>query len=306
MSTSSSTYNQTLTQYAYGVAQDTKSALADFIAPRVSVATSTGKYKKFNSREAFAALDTSRSIGSASKRIDFSASDGSYNCNPQSLEIAIDDQERALAGLSEPLALEESKVKTLVTSAIVSHEQKVFSTITSSVTSTASKGEWSSADNDPISEIDEQIEAIIKSTGMMPNRLVFGLAAWRTFRNHKKVLARQPGAEQAALNYPSASSLFLNPKIEIQVGVLSYDTSTKAAVATKSNIVGSAVYIFYSSSNPTYYDPSFAKTFSIGCEGLGQVTQYRDESVQSDIFRVSWGVDTQVVSTELVRRLAIS
>jgi hypothetical protein len=41
-------------------------------------------------------------------------------------------------------------------------------------------GSWSGADNanDPVAELDAQIEALATDTGRMPNRLVIGLPAW--------------------------------------------------------------------------------------------------------------------------------
>ena len=45
---SASSINPFLTDYAAGIAQDTASALAEFIAPSVPVGAATGQYKKFN------------------------------------------------------------------------------------------------------------------------------------------------------------------------------------------------------------------------------------------------------------------
>ena len=48
-----STYVETLKSYAYGVAQDVKTTLADFIAPRVPVGVGSGQFKKFSDKNAF-------------------------------------------------------------------------------------------------------------------------------------------------------------------------------------------------------------------------------------------------------------
>ena len=58
-----STYKETLKNYAYGVAQDVGSKLADFIAPRVPVGVGTGMFKKFDDKNAFQIYDTSRAVG---------------------------------------------------------------------------------------------------------------------------------------------------------------------------------------------------------------------------------------------------
>ena len=98
---------QTLTNYARGIAQDRRSSLAEFIAPTVSVGTATGQFKSFNDKNAFQSLTTSRAIGGTARRVEFLATDSTYSCKPQALEIAIDDQERAEFGDGDPVGLEQ-------------------------------------------------------------------------------------------------------------------------------------------------------------------------------------------------------
>ena len=89
---STATYKETLKQYAYGVAQDVKSALADFIAPRVPVGVGTGMFKKFSDKNAFQLYDTKRAVGGPATRMEFEATDGTFNCEANALEVPIDDQ----------------------------------------------------------------------------------------------------------------------------------------------------------------------------------------------------------------------
>jgi hypothetical protein len=306
MPATSSAVVQTLTNYARGIAQDRSSALAEFLAPTVPVASATGKFKQFNDKNAFQVVDTSRAIGGEARRLEFLASDSDYNCAPQALEIAIDDHERELAGDADPLGLERAKIDTLVTSAVISHEDRVLAKIKTAVAAVGAKGVWSSSSNDPVKELDEQIEAIAIETGMMPNRIAFGIGAWRVFRNHDKVIARQPGAALIGVTNAQAAQMLLNPGIEIRVGVLSKDSAKIGATKSATNIVGAEVFLFYSSTTPTQYDPSFAKTFRTRSGGVESVRTYRADRNRSDILAVDWSEDIQVVSTACVRRLTIS
>lgn len=301
-------YNGRLTNYAYGLAQDLSSSLAEFIAPTVVVPATIGQYKKYDDKNAFQVFDTSRAIGGGATRLKFEATDPAYNCKPQALEIPIDDAERDAAGDEQVAqqALEESKVQTVLSTAVISHEDKVISTIKGAVSAVASVGVWSNpANNDPVVEIDAQIKAIATATGRMPNRIVFGLGAWAYFRQHSKVLARFPNAEVAGVSIEQARGLFLNPSIEIRVGVLVKDTKFGAASA-KTNIVGDEVFIFFASPSPTIYDPSFAKSFTGKRGGVTAVRSYRDESARSDIEAVDWSEDIQVVGTALVKRITVT
>jgi hypothetical protein len=280
------------------------SALAEFAAPTVRVASAVGQYKAFDAKNAFQAYDTSRAVGGRAKRIDFAASDPTYNCLPQALEIAIDDAERDAAGEAQA-ALEEGKVRTLLSAAVVSHENKA-ATLMATLSAVASRGQWSDTSVDPVAEIDEQIEAITTLCGALPNAIVFGLGAWRVFRNHPKVVAKQPGAIVVGVTEDQAAALFINPSIQVRVGVLSKDTTKFGATASKQQIIGAEVYIFLRSPNPTVYDPSWIKTFTAGEGSVTAVRNYRDESARSDVLAIDWSEDIKICSSIAARRLTIT
>jgi hypothetical protein len=297
-------YNPTLTNYAQGHAQDLASALAEFVAPTVQVASAVGQFKQFDAKAGFQAYDTARGVGGRARRIDFGASDPTYNCQPQALEIAIDDAERDAAGEQMP-ALEEGKVRTLLAAATISHEDKVAG-VMKTLAAVGSRGNWSDTSVDPIAELDEQIEAIATATGMLPNAIVFGLGAWRVFRNHPKVVAKQPGASLVGLTESQAGALFINPTAEVRVGVLAKDTAKFGAAASKTNLVGAEVFVFLRSANPTVYDPGWMKTFSAGEGSVTAVRTYRDERARSDILAIDWSEEIKITSSIAARRLTIS
>jgi len=306
MPATASTVNQTLTNYAQGFSQDSASALADFIAPRVSTGTASGQYKEFSDKNAFQVYETSRAIGGARKRIEFDASDKYFNCRPHGLEISIDDHERELAGEGDQLGLEEAKVRTLVSAGVNSHEAGVFAKVKAAKAATGGVGVWSDPTKDPIAEMDAQIQAIAVATGVMPNRMVIGLGAWQVLRNHAKVIARQPGAVLIGTTTAQVSAMLLNPNIEIRVGLLSKDTVKFGKAKNAVEIVGAEVFIFIGSDNPTPYDPSFAKTFETKSGGVDSVKEYRAESNVSDILAVDWSEDVQVVAPVAGRRITLS
>lgn len=298
-----STFNETLKNYAFGVAQDVKTSLADFIAPRVPVGMGSGQFKKFNEKNAFQVYDTARAVGGPATRMEFSADDEYFNCAANALEATIDDQEREKAGDAQT-ALEEAKVRTLVINAALAREKKVFDLIKSGV-SVAST--WtSSGDDDPIDLIDAEIEAIATATGLLPNRMVIGLGAWRKIKNHAEVLKRQSGTSNKAVSLDVFAGMLLNPTIDIRVGVMAFDTAKMGKAANKQNVVGSEIFIFHGNDNPTQYDPGFAKTFSIGANSVEDVRMYREEKVRSDILAVDWSEDVKVISTLCAKRIQVA
>lgn len=296
--------NQTLTTYAKGLMADRTQALADFIAPVVSTGVAHGMYKAFNDQQAFQAYSTGRAVGGKRTRILFEDSDAYYNCVAKALEIAIDDHERDSAG--DQLALEQAKIQTLLTNVATARELDVFTKIKAAVSATASIGVWSTATNDPVAEIDQVIETIATKTGQMPNRIVLGLAAWRALKNHTLVRARFPGAPVAGVSQDQIKGIFLNPNMEIRVGVLPYDTKKVGGTKTNSNIVGAEVFVFYASDTPSVYDPSAVKTFRVSGTGIEAVKQYREESCASDVLAVDYAEDVIVTATDSIARITVS
>lgn len=306
MGSSAATRNTHLSNYAFGIGQDFKSSLARFLASIVPTGTSGGQYKNYGDKNAFQIYETLRALGGQNKRIEFEASDPFFNCRPRGLEIGIDDEEKKKAGDAGVQQLQEAKVKTLVQASALSHEYDVIQAALNGLAPTGGVGAWSDAAVDPVDQIDGLIEAITTTGGMMPNRIVFGLGAWRVFRNHPKVIARQPGAQLIGVNESQAAQMTLNPGIEIRVGVLSRDTKKFGAAANKVNLVGGEVIIFYGSDSPTAFDPSFMKTFMPSAAGVDAVMEYRDEKCNSDVYKTNWSDDIKVISTALARRITLS
>ncbi len=305
---SSSKFNVTLTNYARGIAQDLRSSLADFIAPEVIVPAATGQYKDFDDKNCFQILDTSRAVGGPARRLEFAATDPTYNCLPQALEIPIDDHERDEAGQGDPLHLEQAKTQTLISSAVASHEVKVFSAVSSSVAAEGGVGAWSGSGNanDPIAELDGLIESLATDTGMMPNRLVIGLPAWAAIRHNPQVIARFPGAASVGVTRNQFASLLLNPDLDIRVGVLSHDENKWGKEKSAANIVGSELYLFHGNNRPTLYDPCFMKTFRTRRGGVDMVRTYREESSRSDVLAVDWTEDIKLTSGISAKRITVS
>lgn len=296
--------NETLKNFASGLAQDAmKNSLAEFIAPRVVTGIASGQYKVFGDKNTFSAPDASRAIGGKARRIGFDSEDAWFNCAPYALEIVIDEFERKAAGADNAM-LEEAKTKAVTTQAILSHEKAVFDAVAAGVSAVSSRGTWDSS-SDPIEELDEQIVAIAEETGMMPNRMVIGLSAFKILRNNANVKARQPGSANIGVTTSQLSAMLINPNIDIRVGVLSYDQNKPGKASSKKSIVGSRVYIFCASDSPTQYDPSFAKTFTVSPGGVFDVRMYQDDP-RTDVIALDWTSQIALTAARACRRLDVS
>jgi len=305
MGSSSATRNAHLSNYGFGIYQDLRSALAEFISPRVGTGLSSGQYKSYNAKNAFQVYETLRALGGPNTRIQFAADDPFFNCRPRGLEIGIDDSERTKAGADNQRSLEEARVKTLVSTTILSHEKVVFDKA-NAITAVVGAGVWSNDEVDPIAEINAELTAIVNRTGMIPNRMVLGLGAWNVLREHPLVKARLVGGEVSELSLDKFKTLLLFPGIEVRIGVLSRDTTKFGKDKAAVNIVGASLLMFFGQDSPNEFDPSFMKTFMPTAGAIDSVMQYRGESNNSDFFKTNWEDDIQVISTLLGSRIALS
>lgn len=300
--------SQTLTNFARGLNQDLQAgSIAGFMCPDVVTGAAVGKYKKFDDYNAFQDYNTARAPGADPTRIRVDASDADFNCKPHALEATVDESERDEWGEGDPLGIQQIKVRTLVTSAKLAKERRILAAA-KTVTAVSSKGVWSGGNNNPVNEIDEQIEALATEAGMMPNRIAIGLPAWRIIRGHPEVIKRFPGADKVGVTLEQFASLLLNPAIELKVGILAGNTK-KVGDSTgraKVNLVGSEVFVFLSQDGASKDDPSFMKCFMTRSGNIDSVGTYSAPNGLWDGIITKWSEDVQVTGAACGRRITVS
>jgi hypothetical protein len=302
--------NPTLTTYAKGLAQDRASALANWIAPDVPVVMPTGKFRSFSDKNMFQAIDTALSNDGEPNRVEFGATDGTYNCAAQALEIRINKQEMdMMAAGGDPLLLRQNKIGTLVSSAVVSHEKAVWDYVKANTTAVAAVGNWSSANVDPITEIDAQIATIVADTGIMPNAMAISISAWNIMRNNPNVLKRKVyGTAPIGATLELIASYCLNPAMQIKIGTMAYDTRkpNNADTSVKANVIGSECFLFIRSDAPSVYDPTAFKVFRTATGGVEAVYSYTAPNQLFEGHIVYWTRDIQKTSAYSVKRITVS
>ena len=305
---SSAAVNNFLTAYAQGLANDIRAAQAVVAAlcPTVQVGAATGQYKSFDDRNSFSVYATSRGLGGDAKRIFFSATDASFNCKPQALEVTVDQHEREQAG-DAPLAqqlLDQGKVRALINATMLSHVHKIVNYVIDNTTAVDARGQWSNAAIDPIDQLDEQLEALTTDVGSTENiNLVLSTTTWRALRNHPKVKARASGVKVGAITLDDLKTLLMLP-VNVVVGALSYATNKEGQTVAKGQVIGGNAILTYALPNPTVYDPSAFKCFTTGSGNIQSVRTYQE--ARADIHAIDWSEDLKKTSTLGVKRLQIT
>lgn len=309
---SAATLNVQLTNFAQGHMNDLAATmlLAERLAPTVPVPGGVGQYKTFDDVNSFQIYETERSLGGGANRIKFDATDAYYATKPNALEVTVDQQERENAGVDNTLAqqlLDEGKIKALLNSTSLAHVKKVVDFVMANTTAVAGKGVWSDDANDPIDELDEQLDLLTKDVGSSEHiKLDLSVGAWRTIRNHAKVKARVTGSQATPLTRQQLVDSLVIP-VDLHISAISYNTAALGQPKSKARLGNDDVLIHYSIPNPTEYDPSAFKVFSMDRSKITSVRTYKgDNSERYDVHAVDWSEDLKQTSPIAIKRINLT
>jgi hypothetical protein len=309
--TTTATLNHQLTAYAQGHMNDLGSAmeLAERLAPTVPVPGGSGQYKNFDDLNSFQTHNTSRAMGGDAARMEFKATDAYYNTKPQALEVTVDMEEREKAGIDNPLGqqlLDEGKVRALLNVTSLGHVRKVSEYVVAQLTAVADRGNWSNTTIDPIDQIDEQLDLISKAVGSTNFlKVTMDITAWRTIRTHPKVKARVTGAQATPL---TRQQLVDSLAIPVDLGIygIAYNAAALGQTSSKARVLASNVIIHYGMPNPTQYDPSAFKVFTMDRSKITSVRTWQHPSGRYDVHAIDWSEDIKKTSSIAAVRLAIT
>lgn len=310
---SSAKLNQQLTNYAQGYMNDLAltRALAERLAPSTPVPGSSGQFKKFNDKNSFLPEDTGRAVGGDPKIVAFSATDDTYSCKPQALEVRVDNAEIDAAGnnggaVAQQL-LREGKIAAMLNKASLSHSVQVVTAVLAAVTAQPDIGNWSNKDIDPIDQLDAQLDALSLDVGSASNiKLTLDVSAWRALRSHPKVKARCSGVQVGGITIEQLAGLLMFP-VDVMVAAIVKDTTGVNVTTSKARVLASTALLHYSLPNATVYDPSAFKTFTVGTGSpFGGVRSYEAPNGFWEGHVIDWSRDIKQTSSLAMRRLAIS
>lgn len=301
----------TLKAFAQGAAQDATQPVADFLAPVVPVATSTGYYKEYSEKHRFHIPKTLRSLGGRATELHFEASDKTYNCQPHSLDFPVDNLERLESQGLEDMLKEGAVAVAEVAS--LAHEKQVIDLALAAAGSGTNKT-WNSS-SDPVDDLDSAVLDVLKAAkygSLMGVGILFGATAFKIFKNAANVRGRivsgSGGSTKAAglavVNENVASDLIMG-KPACRTSFMVYDTAPEGKDASMSFVLDNTVLIFARKASPTRRDPSFMKTFRLMNQYMVPGSYMRDDG-RVEVAKFDWSSDPRVTNSAAVIRLNIS
>jgi hypothetical protein len=230
-------------------------------------------------------------------RVSWTATDANYNCSPNAVDVAFDEQEIAESDEAGENAMKEA-ADMAASIGTLSHERDV---ITKALASLGAGTNVDLGTGDPIDAIDEQLDAIALASagGSITNlRVLFGPTAWRLVKNHPKVRSRFVASGSRAIPNVSTTELsgLLTGNPEVMVARAAVDSTPEGQTASMAYLLTTGVIVFAASPNPNRRDPSFMKTFRLAGSWLGPRT-YMSEDGRSEVAGFDWSHDVQVTNT---------
>jgi len=300
---SSLSSNPTLRQYSQGAAQRAIRPVANFIAPPVEVPTTTGKYKEYDQRHRFSIPETKRGLGGRANRIGFSASDKTFNCEPNALDLPIDNLEK-LTDDEGLLYYAQEGADMLADVAGLAHERDVITAALGAVGSGTDKN-FLATGFDPVDAIDEQIMAVMKaSKNGAPVRVLFGATAWRLTKNNaevKKRLVANVKTQTASVDLSAFRSLLFGEP-EMMMSLMVQDTAPEGVAENIAFLLDRQILVFAANEAPTRLSPDFMKTFRL--RGQWMVPgAFDSEDGRSEVLKMDWSEDIKITNSAAAKRI---
>lgn len=268
--------------------------VADVVMPRVTVAKESGIYFIYDKAK-FNLPESRRSIRSQYHRIDWSVTQGTYQCHEYALEQAIDDRERVQA--DEPLDTDRDTTQLVTDLVELGREKRVADQLTSAsiltqYTALTGSDQWSNeTGSDPVGDIITGRNTINDAIGIDPNVLVLGRAVFNRLKEHPQIIERIKYSQLGVVTAELLAAVFEVDKVVIASSL--YNTAQEGQDVSLSKVWGKNAVL-------AYVAPSIGikiMTLGISLESRPRQTEkYREEKIKSDVVRVSEVMDELVVT----------
>ncbi|BCU75992.1 hypothetical protein [Luteolibacter sp. LG18] len=295
-----------LKEYSQGAAQSATSAVADFLAPTVPVATLTGRYKEYTQKNRFRIPNTARALGGSATQIGFSAKDKTFNCEPHALDFPVDNLEKIET--ADLMNVMQEGADLVAAAAALAHEKKVIDAALAAMGNGTALA--ITAGDDIIDQIDKKITAVIKAAkygGLMGVGVIFGAGAYRVAKNHPSVKSRfvAGGKGQFAVPTIEQFSQLLMATPDVRLSLMCYDDAPEGLAEDIQFTLDGDILVFARMANPTRFDPSFMKTFRLRGQFMVPGT-YQKEDGRGEVAKYDWSEDVQVTNEEAAERLTVA
>lgn len=282
--------------------------------PMVPVDHQTDKYWKYTKEDWFRDEARRRADASESSGSGYNLGTDSYSCDVYAHHKDIGDKTKANA--DKGLNLSEDAVRFVTTRLLLRQElQFVADAFTTGVWGTDVSGAvtgngtttrtyWNDyANSDPIEDVEDAKEQILRNTGYKANVLIVGYQVWRKLKNHPLFIDRIKFTSSDAITKQIVARYFEVDEILVAESI--YVSSKEGASSpTFAFAFGKSALLMYRTPNPGLLEPTAGYTFVWnGVSGnLGlpvAISSFRMEHLKAERIEGECAWDNKIVATDL-------
>jgi hypothetical protein len=277
--------------------------IADMIAPIVEVPKQSDHYVIFSRADKHRRPSTLRSQGTRPTRVDQNVSSATYFADNYALYSPVTIEERANA---DPIYLNKiinGRTELITDLLMIDWEVRVANMVnsTTNVGNSASvASEWDGA-GDPLGDINSMIDTVQNASAQRPNKVVFGLDAWKSFRRDSNVRNIIFGNNNGG-GYPSTQQVKDIFEVDdVLIGGAFQNTGAEGLSESLSTIWTDNVLVYYAPPAPTVERPSYMYSFRWAASGLPNMQAERhpfDSRTKSEDIEVGYYQDERVTASD--------
>ena len=232
--------------------------IADTIFPTEPVQKQSDLYATFSRADKLRSENDKRAAGTEARKIDLSIGSGTYYANNYALKYGVTIEDKANADPIFVQHLINARAEFIMDKLLLNMEKRVANLVTSgsnvgSYTAVASG--WGGS-GDPLGDLNAAIDNVHYSNGLMPNKIVMGVEAWKTFRRDSTVRNLIFGSNNGG-GYPNTAQVAALLDIdEVMVGGAFQNTTDEGQDESLSSIWADNVLVYYAPPSPSIERPS--------------------------------------------------
>jgi hypothetical protein len=259
--------NQFLTDLSVGYLQADDHFVADRVAPLIRSAKRSNRIPSFNMGDLYRDEMAVREAGAESAGGGYRVSSSLFFCDVWASHIDVDDL--TLASADAPFELEADATRVLVQREKIKREVRfaadLFTTslwtggTSNDPSASALSGAWDDPSSTPIEDIHDQSNAILISTGYMPNTLVVNNLGWNSLKNHPDIVDRVKHTSGDVVSEDIVARLLGLDRILVCRAVR--NTAAEGVATSMAAVAGNHALLVYVNPSPGMWQPSGAYTF---------------------------------------------
>ncbi len=282
--------------------------IADLVAPILNVNKQSDGYYIWDKADAFRIENSDRAPGTEANIITRSVDTSTYFAKNYALKdrIPYEDLENADAGYV--FTERANRVEYVKDKLMLDWEVRLASQVTSTSnvgSSSAVSSAWTTAttgNSDPIGDIRTGITNVQDSTGYLANSILFGIQAWRNFREHADVIDRIYGSMGSGkgariVNMIQTAALFEIDRVN--VGGAYRNTADEGQTVSLSSIWADHVLVYYAPLKPRKDKPSFMYAFRWNKVQNMNVEIHQDSKAKAEEVEVGYYQEEKITASDL-------